>query len=112
MTQDMAGLKNKNAEKDQSRARPGLNDFSPHKDNLCFQQIECEEGTVAGGKAAVKLFGVTEASLQNLPLLPFADDYYSLGTLSCSMSLTSYTTFMLLLQMVSILTIARNLRSS
>jgi DNA polymerase delta subunit 1 len=65
MTQDMVGLKNKNAEKDQSRARPDLGDFDPHKDNLCFQQIECEEGTIAGGKATVKLFGVTEASLFN-----------------------------------------------
>jgi DNA polymerase delta subunit 1 len=60
MTQDMAGLKNKNSEKDQAWARPGLDDFNSEKDNLCFQQIECEEGTIAGGKATVKLFGVTE----------------------------------------------------
>lgn len=64
MTQDMAGLKKNNSEKDQAWARPSLADFDPKKDNLCFQQIECEEGTFGdGGKACVKLFGVTEVSL-------------------------------------------------
>ncbi|KAF8848194.1 hypothetical protein BDZ45DRAFT_810963 [Acephala macrosclerotiorum] len=60
MTQDMAGLKKNNSEKDQEWARPDLGDFNPEKDNLCFQQIECEEGTFEDGKACIKLFGVTE----------------------------------------------------
>ncbi|XMA20456.1 hypothetical protein WAI453_013247 [Rhynchosporium graminicola] len=62
MTQDMAGLKKNNSEKDQQWARPSLDDFREGKDNLIFQQIECEEGTLHGGNATVKLFGVTEAS--------------------------------------------------
>ena len=63
MTQDMAGLKKNNSEKDQQWARPSLGDFNAQTDNLRFQQIEAEEGTLDGGKATVKLFGVTEASL-------------------------------------------------
>ncbi|TVY91000.1 DNA polymerase delta catalytic subunit [Lachnellula willkommii] len=59
MTQDMAGLKKNNSEKDQEWARPSLADFNPQVDKLCFQQIEAEEGTLHG-RAAVKLFGVTE----------------------------------------------------
>ncbi|PQE21214.1 hypothetical protein CJF31_00010851 [Rutstroemia sp. NJR-2017a BVV2] len=51
MTQDMAGLKKHNSEKDQEWARPDLSDFNPDSDNLTFQQIECEEGTLHGGKA-------------------------------------------------------------
>jgi DNA polymerase delta subunit 1 len=63
ITQDMEGLKKNNSEKDQQWARPGLGDFNPGKDNLIFQQIEAEEGTLNGSaKATVKLFGVTEAS--------------------------------------------------
>jgi DNA polymerase delta subunit 1 len=61
MTQDMAGLRKNNSEKDQEWARPSLADFNAQKDNLCFQQIEVEEGTLHGGRATVKLFGVTEA---------------------------------------------------
>ena len=60
MTQDMAGLKKNNSEKDQQWARPPLVDFKPERDNLCFQQIEAKEGTLHGGKATVKFFGVTE----------------------------------------------------
>ncbi len=60
MTQDIHGLKQKNAEKDQQWQRPGLDDFDEKRDSLCFQQIECEEGTLHGGKATLKLFGVTE----------------------------------------------------
>jgi len=60
MTQDMAGLKKNNSEKDQQWDRPSLGDFNAETDNLIFQQIECEEGTLHGGKATVKLFGVTE----------------------------------------------------
>lgn len=69
MTQDMQGLKNKNSEKDQAWARPDLSDFDSQKDTLCFQQIECEESTLFG-KATVKLFGVTEASLRYVLILP------------------------------------------
>ncbi|KAI9671503.1 MAG: DNA-directed DNA polymerase delta [Caeruleum heppii] len=60
LTQDMTGLKQKNSEKDQQWARPSLDDFDESRDNLCFQQIEAEEGSLHGGKTTVKLFGVTE----------------------------------------------------
>lgn len=60
LTQDISGLRKKNAEKDQQWARPGLDDFNEKIDTLCFQQIEAEEGTLHGGKTTVKLFGVTE----------------------------------------------------
>jgi DNA polymerase delta subunit 1 len=60
MTQDIHGLKQTNAEKDQQWERPGLDDFDEMKDSLCFQQIEIEEGTLHGGKVTLKLFGVTE----------------------------------------------------
>lgn len=63
MTQDMAGLKKSNAEKDQQWARPPLDDFNADTDKLCFQQIEAEDGTLHGGKATVKLFGVTEVRI-------------------------------------------------
>lgn len=63
MTQDMAGLKKKNLEKDQQWDRPGLGNFSPERDNVCFQQIEIEEGVLHGGKTTIKLFGVTEVCL-------------------------------------------------
>lgn len=60
LTQDINGGKRNTAEKDQQWERPPLDDFSPQRDSLCFQQIEAEEGTLHGGKATVKLFGVTE----------------------------------------------------
>lgn len=60
LTQDISGLKQNNSEKDQQWDRPGLGDFDEEKDNLCFQQIEAEEGTLHGGKTTIKLFGVTE----------------------------------------------------
>ncbi|KAF4969926.1 hypothetical protein F66182_17834, partial [Fusarium sp. NRRL 66182] len=59
LTQDITGLKESNAEKDQQWDRPPLGDFDPAKDNLCFQQIDVEEGE-SNGRTAVKLFGVTE----------------------------------------------------
>lgn len=65
LTQDMSGLKKKNSEKDQQWDRPSLGDFNAESDNLCFQQIEAEEGTLHGGKATVKLFGVTEVLLSD-----------------------------------------------
>ncbi|KAK5654814.1 hypothetical protein OQA88_6850 [Cercophora sp. LCS_1] len=61
MSQDITELKQANAEKDQTWERPPVPaDFDPGKDNLIFQSIEAEEGTIHGGQAAVKLFGVTE----------------------------------------------------
>ncbi|RDI76401.1 hypothetical protein Vi05172_g13608 [Venturia inaequalis] len=60
LSQDIDGLKKQNQEKDQQWARPSLDDFNPARDNLIFQQIECEEGSLHGGKTTVKLFGVTE----------------------------------------------------
>lgn len=60
LSQDMNGLKESNAEKDQPWERPPVVDFDPQRDNLVFQQIEAEEGTLHGGQATVKLFGVTE----------------------------------------------------
>ncbi|KAH8696716.1 putative DNA polymerase delta catalytic subunit Cdc2 [Talaromyces proteolyticus] len=59
LTQDIHGLKENNSEKDQQWERPSLEDFDPAKDNLCFQQVDAEEGAL-GGKATVKLFGVNE----------------------------------------------------
>lgn len=60
MTQDISGLREKNAEKDQQWDRPALNDFDDKRDSLCFQQIEIEEGTLHGGKVTLKMFGVSE----------------------------------------------------
>lgn len=61
LTQDIDSLKHNNAEKDQHWARPSLDDFDEKTDTVCFQSIDAEEGTLHGGKATVKLFGVTEA---------------------------------------------------
>lgn len=61
MSQDISDLKQSNAEKDQVWERPPLpSDYEPEKDRLCFQAIEAEEGTLAGGQATIKLFGVTD----------------------------------------------------
>nr|POE85130.1 dna polymerase delta catalytic subunit [Quercus suber] len=60
LTQDIDALKQKNSEKDQHWSRPPLVDFNPQTDDLTFQQIDVEEGTLHGGTTAVKLFGVTE----------------------------------------------------
>ncbi|KAJ9298549.1 hypothetical protein DTO271G3_3516 [Paecilomyces variotii] len=60
LTQDINGLKRNNSEKDQQWERPALVNFDAAKDDLCFQQIDAEEGTLFGGKTTVKLFGVTE----------------------------------------------------
>ena len=59
MTQDIAGLKESNSEKSQNWKRPVLKQLDPKSQNLVFQQIEVEEGTL-NGQPAVKLFGVTE----------------------------------------------------
>ncbi|EON99536.1 putative dna polymerase delta catalytic subunit protein [Phaeoacremonium minimum UCRPA7] len=61
LSQDISGLKQANAEKDQAWERPPVpKTFSPQRNSLTFQQIEAEEGTIHGGHATVKLFGVTE----------------------------------------------------
>ncbi|KAL4931961.1 DNA-directed DNA polymerase delta POL3 [Aspergillus undulatus] len=59
MTQDIGGLKANSAEKDQQWERPPLGDFDPTTENICFQHIDAEEGSVMG-RAAIRLFGVTE----------------------------------------------------
>lgn len=61
LSQDISELKQNNTEKDQSWERPPVpEDFHPSTSNLCFQQIEAEEGTLHGGSPTVKLFGVTQ----------------------------------------------------
>jgi DNA polymerase delta subunit 1 len=70
MTQDMAGLKKNNSEKDQQWARPSLDDFNAETDNIIFQQIEAEDGSL-DNKATVKLFGVTEASCSHHSIHPY-----------------------------------------
>lgn len=62
MTQDISGLKNHNAEKDQQWDRPPLTDFNEKTDNIRFQCIDIEEGTLHGGKVTLKMFGVSEVS--------------------------------------------------
>ncbi|KAF7193604.1 DNA polymerase delta catalytic subunit [Pseudocercospora fuligena] len=60
LTQDIGDLKENNAERDQKWARPSLDNFDPKTSDITFQAIDAEEGTLHGGKATVKLFGVTE----------------------------------------------------
>ncbi len=61
LSQDISDLRQNNAEKDQQWQRPPVPpSFDPQTESLCFQQIEAEEGTLNGGQATVKLFGVTE----------------------------------------------------
>ena len=67
MTQDISGLKQSNAEKDQQWERPSLSGFDSRKDVLRFQAIDLEVGTLQGGKVAIKMFGVSEACLILLP---------------------------------------------
>ena len=91
MTQDMAGLKKYNSEKDQEWARPSLASFNPQMDKLCFQQIEAEEGTL-NGRAAVKLFGVTEVCSCFQQFCHILTSPYRLAILQCFMSRTFFTT--------------------
>jgi DNA polymerase delta subunit 1 len=61
MSQDIETLKYKNAERDQQWHRPDLpEDFNEMTHSLTIQQIDAEEGVLNGGKATIKLFGVTE----------------------------------------------------
>ena len=64
MTQDISGLRENNAEKDQQWERPSLNDFDAKRDLLRFQSIDIEEGTLHGGKICLKMFGVSEVSFR------------------------------------------------
>jgi DNA polymerase delta subunit 1 len=61
LSQDLSDRRRNNTEKDQAWDRPPVVDFVPERDSLCFQSIEAEEGTLHGGRATVKLFGVNEA---------------------------------------------------
>jgi DNA polymerase delta subunit 1 len=63
MTQEMENLKRNGTEKDQQWSRPVLEDWDSPTQNLCFQQIEAEEGALNGGRTTVKLFGVTDVSV-------------------------------------------------
>ena len=61
LTQDIGDLKHNNAEKDQQWERPPLGQWDPKEENICFQQIDAEEGRLAHDEVmAVRLFGVTE----------------------------------------------------
>ena len=62
MTQDINGLKESNAEKDQQWDRPPIGDFDSRKDVLRFQAIDIEEGVIQGGKVTLKMFGVSEVT--------------------------------------------------
>lgn len=66
MTQDISGLKQNNAEKDQQWERPPLQDFDHKRDVLRFQSIDIEEGTMQGGKVTLKMFGVSEVCRHDL----------------------------------------------
>ena len=46
-------------------------DFSETTHKLLFQNIEAEEGVLNGGKATVKLFGVTEVRFQGELVVSF-----------------------------------------
>lgn len=63
LSQNISDLKHENSEKDQKWERPSLDGFDPKSQELCFQQIDAEEGTISGGNTTVKLFGVTEVIL-------------------------------------------------
>lgn len=69
LTQDINELKGSNSEKDQQWERPPLGEFDPKEENICFQQIDAEEGTIMGGKTAIRLFGVTEVRSLLLEIL-------------------------------------------
>lgn len=61
LTQDIEGLKQTNAERDQQWKRPPLpENFNETTHGVIMQQIDAEEGVLHGGQGTVKLFGVTE----------------------------------------------------
>jgi DNA polymerase delta subunit 1 len=68
LSQEISDLKGGNAETDQKWARPDLDpSFDPQTENLLFQQIDVEEGTL-DGKTTIQLFGVTEVSIRRSSL--------------------------------------------
>jgi DNA polymerase delta subunit 1 len=93
LTQDISGGKANNAEKDQQWRRPPLHDFNTQQENLVFQQIEAEEGTLHGGNATVKLFGVTQVSSSWYgPMIQLITCSRRVNRCSCMLQ-TSDTTF-------------------
>lgn len=60
LSQNIIGLKEANAERDQQWARPDLTKLNPAKDTITMQQIDIEEGTLSGGGQTIRLFGVTD----------------------------------------------------
>ena len=60
LSQDISERKQNNTEKDQAWDRPPVKSLDTTNDNICFQSIDAEEGTLHGGRTTVKLFGVTE----------------------------------------------------
>ena len=69
LSQEVRDLKEDNSEKDQHWARPELpKRWDPDSENLIFQQIDCEEGTL-DKKATIQLFGVTEVFRSSILLL-------------------------------------------
>ena len=60
LSQNISSLKQSNTERDQMWDRPPVGDFVPERHSLCFQSIEAEEGSLHGGRATVKLFGVND----------------------------------------------------
>ena len=98
LTQDISGLKEQNSERDQQWERPPLHDFDERKDALCFQQIEVEEGTLHGGRTALKLFGVTEVGSSSESHSSSDIMLPRLGTLYFYMSRISFIIFMWQLQ--------------
>lgn len=94
MTQDIETLKQTNTERDQQWRRPPLpEDFDAMTHNVTFQQIEAEEGVLNGGKATVKLFGVTQVRCSHTIAAPWLTIHYDrMATLFSSMSQTSSTT--------------------
>jgi DNA polymerase delta subunit 1 len=86
MTQEIETLKESNTEKDQQWRRPALpNDFNELTQNLIFQQIEAEEGVLNGGRATVKLFGVTEVCIAYEQVPSDLTQAYRAGSQSSSM---------------------------
>lgn len=88
-TQDIGDLKENNAEKDQQWERPSLPDWDSAKENVCFQQIDAEEGRLPRGDVmAVRLFGVTEVCLSRCET-PYRGALNLMSTLGWSISFAS-----------------------
>lgn len=83
MSQDISGLKKSNTERDQQWDRPSLGDFASQKDVLRFQCIDIEQGTLHGGKVALKMFGVSEVRTSHYPKLAMLTTSSRPETRSC-----------------------------